>query len=127
MGVPIAMDMDGIFTLMKKILQSLQEFPAAETLAESTGGSSAVTAELRAEISKAAHQMSVTTAEIIADVHNTHDEIKAAVAKLVETDATMADEGKLLLSFLDSAEKQSAPKTSGAGTQGSGTKPAPYV
>ncbi len=121
MDVSIGLDVDGILAPLKKILQSLQEFPAAESLAETKGGSSAVTAELRAEITKAARQMSLTTAEIISDVHAMHDEIKAAVTKLVETDATMADEGKLLLSFLDSAEKQSTPPA-GAGPQGSGSQ-----
>ncbi|WP_345184630.1 hypothetical protein [Microbacterium panaciterrae] len=125
MGVPIAMDMDGVFALTKKILQSLQEFPAAESLAESKGGSSAVTAELRAEITKAAQQMSLTTAQIVEQVNAMHDEIKAAVARLVDADASMADEGKTLLSLLDSAEKQVAP-TPDPGTTGAKPKNTAY-
>ncbi|MGN8026715.1 hypothetical protein [Microbacterium sp. 22242] len=123
MAGPIAVDIDGIFMLTKKILKSLQEFPAPSSLAESKGGKSAVTAELRTEIGLAARQLSSTTQDVVTRVNDLHDEIKAAVTKLVEADASMADEGKILLSLLASAEQQvvpPAPKTGSGETASNG-------
>ncbi|MDQ4215264.1 hypothetical protein [Microbacterium capsulatum] len=116
MNGPIATDMDGIFYLLKKVTQEITEAPNAWQAKHAEGGNAETTAALRDEIALAAAAMSDATKSIVTSVNTMHDEIRAAVTKLMETDAAMADEGKLLLSILDTTEKQAPAGTASTHT-----------
>lgn len=109
----ISIVIDGVNSALTKILQSMQEFPAAVEVAISEGGTSTVTKPFRDEVSQAATEMGSVTTKIVDVVNETQDEIRAAVKNLMETDAEFAAEGRRLLSLLDSAGEQSEGSSDG--------------
>ncbi len=101
----ISILVEGVTGALTKILQAMEEFPAAVEVPISEGGTSTVTKPFRDEVRYAAQEMSDVTAKIITVVNETQDEIRAAVKRLMETDAEFADEGRRLLALLESAEQ----------------------
>jgi len=119
----IAIDFDGVFAELKRILRELQEFPSPSEVAVSEGGSSKATVDFRRAVADAAQSMGDATARTIAKIQDTHDVIRAAVMQIAEQDASLADETKLIVSLLDSAVAQGDGDTAtstGAGTGAAG-------
>lgn len=105
---PLLIDPEGIFANVKRILREMQEFPAAAEVAVSEGGSSKVTDAFRDEVGYAAAAMADSTRQITEAMTAMQETIRSVVELLVENDASLADETKVLLSLLDSAADQPA-------------------
>ncbi|MEV7610641.1 hypothetical protein AB0N61_14255 [Microbacterium sp. NPDC089320] len=119
----IAIDFDGVFAELKRILRELQEFPSPSEVAVSEGGSSKATVEFRQAVADAAQSMGDATARTIAKIQDTHDVIRAAVLQIAEQDASLADETNLIVSLLDSAVAQGevdGATSTGASSDGTG-------
>ncbi len=102
----IAIDFDGVFAELKRLLRELQEFPSPAEVGVSEGGSSKATFEFRTAVARAAGAMSEVTDRTLNKLQDTHDAIRAAVEQIAEQDASLADEAKLIVSLLDSAVAQ---------------------
>lgn len=112
----IAVFVESIKDSLSKVIQAMEEFPSAVEVATSEGGTSVVTKPFRDEVTRAATEMGQVTTKIITAVNDTHDEIRAAVKKLMEIDEEFADDGRRLLLLLESAQEHSG--GSGGGTYG---------
>lgn len=122
----IAVDFDGVFAELKRILRELQEFPSPAEVGISEGGSSNATYEFRNAVARAAGAMADATDKTLVKLQATHDSIRAAVEDIAEQDASLADEAKLIVSLLDSAVEQvegetTSPSGATAGAQGGGS------
>ncbi|WP_091229749.1 hypothetical protein [Microbacterium sp. 3J1] len=118
----IAVDFDGVFAELKRLLRELQEFPSPSEVAVSEGGSSKATVEFRSAVARVAGSMSDATDKTIAKLQTTHDAIRAAVSQIAEQDASLADEAKLIVSLLDSAVAQDDDAGSPVSGSGAGAK-----
>lgn len=119
----IAVDFDGVFAELKRILRELQEFPNPAEVGVSEGGSSKATFEFRSAVARAAGAMGDVTDRTLIKLQDTHDSIRAAVEQIAEQDASLADEAKLIVSLLDSAVAQgedevTSPTGASTGAQG---------
>ncbi|PRB17289.1 hypothetical protein [Microbacterium sp. MYb62] len=117
----IAVDFDGVFAELKRLLRELQEFPSPAEVGVAEGDVSNTTREFHEAVSRAAREMGSATERALEKLQNTHDTIRAAVLQIAEQDAALADETKLIVSLLDSAVEQAAsPATAGTtmGTSG---------
>lgn len=114
----IAVDFDGVFAELKRLLRELQEFPSPSEVAVSEGGSSQATVEFRRAVAQVAGSMSDVTDKTLAKLQNTHDAIRAAVSEIAEQDASLSDEAKLIVSLLDSAVAQADEGSSSGGATG---------
>ncbi|WP_314424323.1 hypothetical protein [uncultured Microbacterium sp.] len=122
----IAVDFDGVFAELKRLLRELQEFPSPDEVAVAEGDVSNSTREFHQAVSDAARSMGIATEKVLAKLQNTHDTIRAAVLQIAEQDEALADETKLIVSLLDSAVEQAdapTPAVTGAsaGSSGGGT------
>lgn len=122
----IAVDFDGVFAELKRILRELQEFPSPAEVGVSEGGSSKATFEFRSAVARAAGAMADVTDRTLIKLQDTHDSIRAAVEQIAEQDASLADEAKLIVSLLDSAVAQgedeaTSPTGASTGPQGGGS------
>ncbi|OIJ34397.1 MULTISPECIES: hypothetical protein [unclassified Microbacterium] len=104
----IAVDFDGVFAELKRLLRELQEFPSPAEVAVAEGDVSNTTREFHQAVSDAAREMGAATERALENLQSTHDAIRAAVLQLAEQDAALADETKLIVSLLDSAVEQAA-------------------
>lgn len=117
----IAVDFDGVFAELKRLLRELQEFPSPAEVSVAEGDVSNTTREFHEAVSRAAREMGAATERAIEKLQNTHDTIRAAVLQIAEQDAALADETKLIVSLLDSAVDQAGSSTgSGTATGASG-------
>lgn len=119
----IAIDFDGVFAELKRLLRELQEFPSPAEVGVSEGGSSKATVEFRNAVARAAVAMGDATDRTLIKLQDTHDAIRAAVEQIAEQDASLADEAKLIASLLDSAVAQgedevTSPTGASTGAQG---------
>ncbi|EYT57540.1 hypothetical protein [Microbacterium sp. UCD-TDU] len=113
----IAVDFDGVFAELKRLLRELQEFPSPDEVGVAEGDVSETTREFHRAVLGAASAMSVATEKALEKLQNTHDTIRAAVLQIAEQDAALADETKLIVSLLDSAVEQAgSPTGTGTGT-----------
>ncbi len=117
----IAVDFDGVFAELKRLLRELQEFPSPAEVGVAEGDVSNTTREFHAAVSRAAREMGSATERALEKLQNTHDTIRAAVMQIAEQDAALADETKLIVSLLDSAVEQAgSPAATGTATGASG-------
>lgn len=112
----IAILVESIRDSLSKVIQAMEEFPSAVEVATSEGGTSTVTKPFRDEVTMVAQEMGQVTQRVVSAVNNTHDEIRAAVKKLMEIDEEFADDGRRLLLLLESAQEHGG--GSGEGTYG---------
>jgi ABC-type transporter Mla subunit MlaD len=118
----IAVDFDGVFAELKRLLRELQEFPSPAEVAVVEGEASSTTREFHQAVANAAREMGDATERAIEKLQNTHDTIRAAVLQLAEQDAALADETKLIVSLLDSAVEQTESMTPVGGGLSDGVK-----
>ena len=117
----IAVDFDGVFAELKRLLRELQEFPSPAEVGVAEGDVSETTREFHRAVLGAASTMRVATEKALEKLQNTHDTIRAAVLEIAEQDAALADETKLIVSLLDSAVEQAgSPARTGTATGTSG-------
>lgn len=118
----IAVDFDGVFGELKRLLRELQEFPSPSEVAVSEGGSSQAVVDFRRAVAQAAGSMSDVTDKTLAKLQSTHDAIRAAVSQISEQDASLSDEAKLIVSLLDSAVAQGEEDHASSAGAGGGVK-----
>ena len=119
----IAIDFDGVFAELKRLLRELQEFPSPDEVAVAEGDVSNSTREFHQAVAGAAQSMGIATEKVLAKLQNTHDTIRAAILQIAEQDEALADETKLIVSLLDSAVEQGnapSPASTGASAGASG-------
>ncbi|MCI1017017.1 hypothetical protein HWD99_00095 [Microbacterium sp. C5A9] len=119
----IAVDFDGVFAELKRLLRELQEFPSPDEVAVAEGDVSNSTREFHQAVAGAAQSMGIATEKVLAKLQNTHDTIRAAILQIAEQDEALADETKLIVSLLDSAVEQGnapSPASTGASAGASG-------
>lgn len=126
----IAIDFDGVFAELKRLLRELQEFPNPAEVGVSEGGSSKATFDFRNAVARSAVAMGDVTDRTLIKLQDTHDSIRAAVEQIAEQDASLADEAKLIVSLLDSAVAQAedgttSPTGASTGAQGGASGGAP--
>lgn len=120
----IAVDFDGVFAELKRLLRELQEFPSPAEVGVVEGDVSSTTSEFHQAVSRAAREMGSATERALEKLQNTHDTIRAAVLQLAEQDAALADETRLIVSLLDSAVAQADSMSPAGGKPSDGAKAA---
>lgn len=106
---------DSILELVKKLALELETSPAAWASKEASGGNTETTAALHRQLVGAAADITHATNNVVVEVNAMHDSVRAAVLELMATDASAADDGKLILSMLDNVEAQAPSGSSSNG------------